>query len=137
MTLYKLSRYSEWAPTILRVALGIAFIGHGAQKVFGAFGGPGLAGWVGFAATLGIPAVLAYIAAFTELLGGATILLGLFTRWAAALIGIVMIVAMAVARMNYFGGSELVIIYLASAIALMLTGPGAASLVKMLWKKEI
>src|SRR3989442_1504156 len=39
----------------LRVVLGLVFLGHGAQKAFGAFGGPGLAGASGFMASLGLP----------------------------------------------------------------------------------
>jgi len=56
---------------IIRVALGIIFFAHGAQKVFGWFGGPGLKGVIGyFRQALGVPAPLSVLAAFTELLGG-------------------------------------------------------------------
>src|SRR6267143_263972 len=63
----------------LRLVLGLVFLGHGAQKAFGAFGGPGLAGASGFMASLGFkPARFwAAAAAFGELLAGVLMLLGL------------------------------------------------------------
>ena len=62
---------------IIRVALGIIFFAHGAQKVFGWFGGPGLRGVIGyFRQALGVPAPLTVLAAFTELLGGVAMIVG-------------------------------------------------------------
>src|SRR5256712_12123337 len=62
---------------IVRVVLGVIFFAHGAQKVFGWFGGPGLRGVIAyFKQALGIPAPLTVLAALTEFLGGLATILG-------------------------------------------------------------
>ncbi len=52
---------SDVALFIVRCALGSTMILHGAQKVFGAFGGQGIGGFVTWLATLGVPPLLAYV----------------------------------------------------------------------------
>lgn len=124
---------------LLRAVLGVVFFAHGAQKVLGWFGGYGLAGTVGFFEnTLGIPAPLAYIAAFTEFFGGLAIFLGLLTRiWAFGFI-MQMLVAMFVVHMPYGfflntgtnGGSgiEFTLTLCVLSLAALLLGPGKYSL---------
>ncbi len=69
--------YPSWSLLIVRVVLGIIFFAHGAQKVFGWFGGPGLRGTIGyFKQSLGIPAGATVLAAFTECFGGLAVLVG-------------------------------------------------------------
>ena len=81
---------------IIRVALGIIFFAHGAQKVFGWFGGPGLKGVIDyFRQALGVPAPLTVLAALTELLGGLAMIGGFLVRPAAVGLIIVMLVAIA------------------------------------------
>ena len=90
------STSASWAPFPLRLALGVAFIGHGAQKVFGSFGGPGFAKFTSFPAPFSFmrpSAAWMGVAAFAELIGGALVLLGLFTRVGAFLITCVMLTA--------------------------------------------
>jgi uncharacterized membrane protein YphA (DoxX/SURF4 family) len=61
----------EWAPIALRVPLGVTFFAHGAQKMFGWFGGYGWHGTMQyFTQSLHIPAPLAAAAILVELLGG-------------------------------------------------------------------
>jgi putative oxidoreductase len=75
----------------LRVVVGLLFVGHGAQKLFGVFGGGGLEGTAGMFDSIGLrPGWLHARAAGTaEFAGGALIALGLFTPFAAAaLIGV-------------------------------------------------
>ena len=81
----------NWAPLILRVALGIIFVWHGYDKVFTA-GIPMVAGFLG---SVGIPlsGLMAYVLAYGEILGGLLLILGLFTHWAAKFAVIVGIVA--------------------------------------------
>jgi putative oxidoreductase len=81
---------------IVRVVLGVIFFAHGAQKVFGWFGGPGLRGVIGyFRQSLGIPAPLTVLAALTELLGGVAMIVGFLVRPAAVGLVLVMLVAIA------------------------------------------
>lgn len=71
---------------ILQLGVGLTFAAHGAQKVFGWWGGPGLAGWEGAMANMGFrPARLfAVTSALTELGGGLLLAAGLLTPLAAA-----------------------------------------------------
>lgn len=65
---------------IVRVALGIIFFAHGAQKVLGGFGGHGLKGTVGHFVSTGLPAPLAYLVCFAEFLGGIGLIVGFLAR---------------------------------------------------------
>jgi putative oxidoreductase len=79
---------------LLRIILGVVFFAHGAQKVLGWFGGYGISGTVGyFRNVVHIPALLAYLGPFVEFLGGIALLLGVFTKFAALGIFIMMVVA--------------------------------------------
>ena len=127
------STSASWATVPLRLALGIAFIGHGAQKVLGSFNGPG---WAKFTSA---PAPFPFMrpawlwmgaAAVSELIGGILVLLGLFTRVGAFLITCVMLVAIfGVLWPVFFAptGMELAVAFLAMALALLITGGGQAS----------
>jgi putative oxidoreductase len=119
----------------LRVTLGLVFLGHGAQKSIGAFGGPGFAGATGFIGNLGFrPARLwAGLAVGGELLAGALYLLGLFTPVAGLLVLGTMGVAIAKVHgpKGFFaqnGGYEYNLVLIIAALALALVGPGAYSL---------
>jgi putative oxidoreductase len=122
-----------WATVPLRLALGIAFIGHGAQKVLGSFNGPGWAKFTSFPAPFPFmrPAWLWMgAAAVSELIGGILVLLGLFTRVGALLIACVMLVAIfGVLWPVFFAptGMELAVAFLGMALALLITGGGQAS----------
>ena len=134
--------YADWATIPLRLALGIVFLMHGAQKMFGAFGGPGIAGTQGFMASLGVvlPGLIGIVVAAVEFFGGLLVLLGLFTRYASLLIAIDMLFAFILVHMkNGFFlpmGFEFVFTLFLIAIALILTGAGKLSLEKALFKKE-
>jgi putative oxidoreductase len=123
----------------LRLVLGLVFLGHGAQKAFGAFSGPGLAGASGFMASLGLkPARFwAAVAAFSELLAGALVVVGLLMPVAAALIVATMAVAIAKVHgpKGFFsqnGGYEYNLVLLVAALTLAATGAGAYSLDRLL-----
>ena len=81
----------DLALLVIRLVVGLLFVGHGAQKLFGIFGGGGLEGTAGMFDNIGLrPGWLHARAAGTaEFLGGALLALGLFTPFAAAvLIGV-------------------------------------------------
>lgn len=118
-----------------RVVLGGLMMGHGAQKLFGWFGGYGLRGTAGFFESLGFRPgrLFAGMAAGTEVLSGLLLLLGLFTPVAAALMMSVMIVA--AGSVHWKGGVfaatngiEVPLLYGVGALALGLTGAGLFSL---------
>src|SRR5215470_12665231 len=101
---------ATWATIPLRLVAGMVFIAHGSQKVFGAFGGPGLRGFTSSSAPF--PAMRpAWLwmgaAAFAEFIGGILVLLGLFTRVGAFLIACVMLTAIAgVHWPNFFANNR-------------------------------
>lgn len=127
--------------TALRLAIGAVFIAHGGQKLFGLWGGPGLAGTTAYFATLGLqPAYpLAILASGIELIGGILLILGWGTRWVALALAIDMGVAIWKVHylngffMNWTGapgrghGIEFALVLAAALICLMLNGPGALS----------
>ncbi|MBI5394074.1 MAG: DoxX family protein [Verrucomicrobia bacterium] len=91
------------APLVARIALGAVFVMHGSQKIFGAFGGHGWTGTIGFMHDkLGIPVVFAALAIIAEFFGGLGVLLGLLTRLAA--FGIFCVMAVAVFQVHLPNG---------------------------------
>ena len=65
---------------LFRVVLGLIFFAHGAQKVFGWFGGPGYGAIMGWFASQHIPVPLAWLAIAAELVGGLTLTIGWLGR---------------------------------------------------------
>lgn len=117
---------------IIRLVIGISFIGHGAQKLFGMFGGYGLKGTGQWMESIGLkPGVqMAFFAGISELVGGILFATGLLTPLASLLIAGAMFVAIVkVHGPNGFwstqNGYELNLIILAVVIGVALTGPGA------------
>jgi len=119
----------------LRLVVGLLFVGHGAQKLFGVFGGGGLEGTAGVFDNIGLqPGWLHARAAGTaEFLGGALIALGLFTPFAAAaLIGVMTAAVITVHARNGIWntnqGYEFNLVLTAAVFALAGIGAGAWSL---------
>jgi putative oxidoreductase len=115
---------------LLRIASAVVFLYHGSTILFGAFGGPGPAGFAGF---LHAPVAIGYLVGLGEFFGGLGILLGLFTRISAACIAIIMLGAILMVHIAHgfdvgHGGSEYAFTQLLIAIALVFTGPGEYSL---------
>ena len=134
---------ATWTTVPLRLALGVIFIAHGAQKVFGAFGGPGVRTFSSFPAPFSAmrPAwIWMGAAAFAELVGGVLVLLGLFTRVGAFLITCVMLTAIfGVHWPNFFAnnkGFEYPMALLAMALALLIAGGGQASVDRMIGSRR-
>jgi putative oxidoreductase len=120
---------------IIRVVLGVVFVAHGTQKLFGWFGGFGIAGTGGWLASMGFrPARLhATVSGLSELGGGLLLAFGLLTPLGAAAVAGVMIVAIATVHLpngffNTPGGYEFNLTLAATALALAFTGPGRYSL---------
>jgi len=124
---------ANWGTLPIRLALGIIFLAHGSQKLFGAFGGPGLENLAKFFDQGGISpgAFWAPLAAGGEFFGGLLVLLGLFTRFGALNLVIVMLVAIVHVHWSagFFApkGFEYPFALLGMAVALLISGGGAAS----------
>jgi putative oxidoreductase len=131
---------SSVAPLFVRVALGIVFFAHGAQKLFGWFGGQGLSATLtAFRNNLKIPAPLALLAILAEALGGLGLIVGFLARLDALAICATMVVAAYVAHakfgffLNWFGekpghGVEYHVLAVAMCLSVIVTGAGALSL---------
>lgn len=132
---------------VLRVMLAVVFFPHGAQKVFGWFGGPGFAGQLdAFQQYLGIPVFLGVLAILAEFLGPLGLITGLLTRVAALGIMTNMVVAVFMIHMkigffmNWFGkqageGFEYHLLAIAIALALVIKGGGKWSADGMIAKR--
>ncbi|ACT03891.1 DoxX family protein [Paenibacillus sp. JDR-2] len=125
---------------IIRVVVGLLFVGHGAQKLFGLFGGYGPKGTGGWMESVGIRpgVVMAVFAGILELLGGALFTTGLFTVAAGVMILVTMAGAIVKVHLpnglwSTANGYEYPLVLVAVAIGVALTGAGAYSLDALLW----
>src|SRR6266545_2024521 len=119
---------------LLRGVVGLTMAGHGVQKLFGWFGGPGRRGTADMFGSLGFPApaALAVLAGLAET-GGLLFALGLLTPLAALGIAVVMLNAIGSVHWqkgfwNMAGGYEFPLVMLTAAVAVSATGPGRFSL---------
>ena len=140
-----LGTYPSWSHLVVRVGLGVVFFAHGAQKVFGWFGGAGLRATVAGFARMGIPAPAATAAALVELLGGLAMLVGLLVRPAAVGLIVVMLVAIAKVHaphgffLNFAGtpgkghGFEFNFALIAMALSILIGGAGVLSADRAIW----
>jgi len=119
---------------IVRLVVGLGFAAHGAQKLFGWFGGYGLAGTGGFFESAGFKPgkLFAGAAGVTELLGGLLLALGLGGPIGSMLIISVMLVAILAVHLSggFFSpnGIELPLLYAAVGFTFAFVGFGAYSL---------
>ncbi|HWL32752.1 MAG TPA: DoxX family protein [Gaiellaceae bacterium] len=122
----------EYGLLLLRLVVGLLFAAHGAQKLFGWFGGGGPQGTAQFFASIGyrMPAVMAVVAGLCELGGGLLLATGFLTPLGAFLIATVMLNAIAtvVFPKGFLGGYEFEFTLLTVAVALAATGPGEVSI---------
>jgi putative oxidoreductase len=132
-----------WAPLVLRVAVGFIFTGHGAQKLFGWFGGGGLQGTAEVMTSLGLHPgyLMALLAGSAEFFGGLLLLAGFLVRPAGAALAFTMIVAIFSAHYQNGlflsnGGYEFGLALLAASVALLITGAGRASVDERLAREQ-
>jgi len=126
---------SDFALLILQLGVGLTFAAHGAQKMFGWWGGPGLAGWEGAMAHMGFhPArFFALVSAGVELFGGLMLAVGFLTPIAAAaLVAQTVVIIGQVHWANGFfnskSGFEFPLVLGLGAAAVGLGGPSAVSI---------
>ena len=127
------SALSPFAEPVLRIAAGLMLMPHGAQKLFGWFGGYGVDGTGQyFAAQLHLPASLALLAGMIEFFGGLSLAAGFATRAAAALVAGMMAVAIVCVHLpnGFFwtsGGFEYPLLWGIVALYFVVRGGGRYS----------
>jgi putative oxidoreductase len=135
-----LATYPSLSMLIVRLGAGIVFFAHGAQKVFGWFGGPGLKATIQtFQQYLKIPPAATVLSALLECFGGLALIVGLLVRPAA--LGLIVVMLMAVAKVhgqhgffiNFSGtpgkghGFEFNFVLIMMLLAVLLAGAGVLS----------
>ncbi len=120
---------------IIRLVIGVLFIGHGSQKLFGWFGGYGIKGTGGWFESIGMKpgATMALLAGLAELLGGILFAVGLLTPLAGIIIAGTMVIAIVKVHgpnglWSTSNGYEYNLTLLAVAIGIALIGPGQYAL---------
>jgi putative oxidoreductase len=119
------------AALALRIPIGIIFIAHGAQKLFGWFGGYGLDGTGQFFGSIGLNPgyLMALLAGAAEFFGGLALVFGILVRPAAAALSFAMLVAIFAVHFSkgFFldkGGYEYALALFAASLALLFSGAG-------------
>lgn len=124
-----------WGPLALRIPVGIIFAAHGAQKLFGWFGGYGLEGTGEWLASIGLAPgyLMALLAGGAEFFGGLALIFGLLVRPAGAALVFAMLVAIFSVHIDHGlfmsnNGYEFALALLAAAFSLVVSGAGRGSL---------
>jgi putative oxidoreductase len=137
-----ISSNAGFAAVALRIPAAIIFIAHGAQKLFGSFGGYGLEGTGQWMASIGlVPGYqLALLAGSAEFFGGIALLMGLLVRPAALMLSVTMLVAIfsvhfANGLFMTNNGYEFALALLAISVSLMFSGAGKVALDNVLNKR--
>ena len=118
---------------LARIIVGVVFMAHGAQVLFGAFGGPGLSAFVGMMGPIG------YLVAIGQFFGGLGILVGFLSRFSAASIIVIMLGAIAMVHwkvgffMNWMAnqpgeGFEYHLLAIGILLVILIVGPGRYAL---------
>lgn len=123
-----------YGPAVLRLVIGAIFVAHGAQKLFGIWGGGGIDGTTAFFTQLGLaPAMpLAILVGVVEFAGGLMLICGALTLVVSLALTVNMLVAIVKVHLanGFFlpGGYEFNLALIGALVSLMLTGPGALSI---------
>ncbi|WP_324730852.1 DoxX family protein [Pseudomonas paeninsulae] len=125
--------------TILRIIAGLTFAAHGAQKLFGWFGGYGLVGVGQWMESIGLAPgyLMALLAGSAEFVGGLALIIGLLARPAAAVLAVTMLVAIVTVHManGFFmsnNGYEFALALMVISLAVLVEGAGKLSLDKQI-----
>jgi putative oxidoreductase len=135
------NRLNDVALLMLRGILAVVFMYHGSQKLFGWFGGKGLADTATGMESIGIPLPIVgtILAASAEFFGGIVLLLGVGTRIAAVPMAFTMLVAIVAVHNKSFsgrGGMEFALTLCVMLVALILTGPGRLTVARLIPRRS-
>lgn len=137
-----LNTNAGWAAFVLRVPVGLILAAHGAQKLFGWFGGYGLEGTGQWMASIGLEPgyIMALLAGSAEFFGGLALAIGLLTRPAAIVSAFTMLVAIFTVHFENGlfmanNGYEFALVLLVISVALAIQGAGNFSVDKALSEK--
>lgn len=126
----------------VRIGAGVIFIAHGAQKLFGWFGGYGLEGTAAWMGSIGLSpgTLMAALAGSAEFFGGLLLLAGLLVRPTAVVLAVTMLVAIITVHLQNGlfmsnGGYEFGLALLVISVGLAIRGAGSLSLDNLLQKK--
>ncbi|MCO8312195.1 DoxX family protein [Pseudomonas mandelii] len=129
-----LSTHAGYGLTILRIVVGIIFAAHGSQKLFGAFGGYGIAGTAQWMESIGLAPghLMAILAGGTEFFGGLALIIGLLARPAAlglAFVSLVAIFSVHISNGLFMSnnGYEFALALLGGSLAVLIEGAGKLS----------
>jgi len=130
-----------WALLAVRIVVGIILMSHGAQKVFGAFDGPGLSGVMGPQGPGG-GGIVGLLVAIGEFFGGLGILVGVLTRFSAAANIVIMLGAIALVhgKNGFFlskGGYEYPLAIIGLLLPLLIAGPGPYTALRAFVKRPL
>ena len=141
---------TDIALLIMRLSLGGVIFAHGAQKLFGWFGGYGFEGTMGyFTGTVGLPYIIGALVILGESLGAIALMLGLFGRFMSVSIFLIMLGALYFDHaqngfyMNWYGnraggeGIEFDLLVFGLSLAILLIGSGKYSIDHLIWKKKV
>ncbi len=138
-----LATQNSFAPLILRVPVGLTLAAHGAQKLFGWFGGYGLEGTGQWMASIGLePGLLmAALSGSAEFFGGLFLVLGLLTRPTAVVVAFTMLVAIFSVHIHNGlfmsnNGYEYALALFAVAVSLVISGGGRVSVDALISNKH-
>ncbi|MBU1333126.1 MAG: DoxX family protein [Gammaproteobacteria bacterium] len=133
------STHAGYGITVLRIIVGLTFVAHGSQKLFGWFGGYGLEGVAQWMESIGLAPgyLMALAAGSAEFFGGLALIIGLLARPAAAVLAVTMLVAIVTVHLanGFFmsnNGYEFALALLAASVAIAFEGAGKLSVDKRL-----
>ncbi|SEP76664.1 putative oxidoreductase [Pseudomonas sp. NFACC02] len=125
--------------TVLRMIVGLIFMAHGSQKLFGLFGGYGLEGTGQYMASLGLNPgyLMALLSGSAEFFGGLALFLGLLVRPAAAVLMVMLVVAILSVHIHNGlfmanNGYEFGLALLGAAVAVLIEGAGRLSVDRLI-----
>ncbi|MBO2594700.1 DoxX family protein [Shewanella algae] len=128
-----------FAPLALRLPIGITFMAHGAQKLFGWFGGYGLEGTGQWMASIGLTPgyLMALMAGSSEFFGGLLLIIGLLIRPTSAVLAFTMLMAIVTVHLDNGlfmsnNGYEFGLALLAATVSLAISGAGKLSIDSMI-----